>query len=139
MKKQKTKKAIITIAVIVIFIAAYLLYSRPMDIQERYSMLSLDKCTEISGYYEVGTQAEMTAFSIEKGSEEFQKLCDLIFERDYSRSLKDLFPSGTRTHRTEPDDFQWEVYFHFEDVVFPDALKEQQKKQEAILTGIINE
>lgn len=31
------------------------------------------------------------------------------------------FPRGTRIHRTEPDDFQWDVYFVFEHVEFPDG------------------
>jgi len=121
MKKLKTQKAFIMLFVMLLFIAGYLFYSRPMTIQQRYPMLTLDKCTEIRGYYEVGAQAEMTAFTIEKDSEYFQKLCNLFYERNYRRSLRDILPRGTRIHRTEPDDFQWEVMFHFDTVELPDG------------------
>ena len=121
MKKLRTKRKVVIIAVLLLFVAAYLLYSRPMTIQQRYSMLTLDKCSGISGYYEDGTGVALKEFTIDKNSEEFEMLCDLLFEQEYSRSLRDLLPRGTRTHRTEPGDFQWEVYFHFEDIAFPDG------------------
>lgn len=112
MKKLKTKKAVVVIFVILILIAAYLFYSRPMTIQQRYPMLSLDKCTELRGYYKIDGQTELTEFTIDKNSEEFEMLWGLLYDKDYHRSLKDLFPRGTRIHPTEPGDFEWEVYFH---------------------------
>lgn len=121
MKKLKTKKAIIMIAVILLFIAVYLFYSRSMSIQQRYPMLTIEKCTELRGYYKLDGQAEFTEFTIDKNSEEFEILCDLLYEQEYHRSLRNLFPRGTRIHPTESGAFQWEVYFHFEDVVFPDG------------------
>jgi len=124
MKKRsllKPKYLITIFVVVVLLLIAYFIYSRPMTIQQRYPMLTLDKCTEIRGYYEVGAQAEMTAFTIEKDSEDFQKLCNLFYERNYRRSLRDILPRGTRIHRTEPEDFQWEVMFHFDTVEFPDG------------------
>ena len=121
MKKLKMKKAVVVIFVILILIAAYLFYSRPMTIQQRYPMLSLDKCTELRGYYKIDGQTELTEFTIDKNSEEFEMLWGLLYDKDYYRSLKDLFPRGTRIHPTEPGGFEWEVYFHFEDVEFPDG------------------
>lgn len=121
MKKQKSTIAIVVICIILLLIAAYLLYSRPMTIQERYPMLTLDKCTELRGYYKIAGQTELTEFTIDKNSEAFETLCSLLYEQDYRRSLRDLLPSGTRYHATQPDDFEWEVFFHFEDVEFPDG------------------
>lgn len=121
MKKLKTKKAVVMISVILLLIAAYLFYSRPMTIQQRYPMLNLDKCTELRGYYEIDGQTEFTEFTIDKNSEEFEMLCDLLYEQSYCRTLRDILPRGTRIHPTEPGDFEWEVYFHFEDVVLPDG------------------
>jgi len=121
MKKLKTKKVVIVVAIIILFIAVYLFYSRPMSIQQRYPMLTLEKCTELRGYYKLDGQAELTEFSIDKNGEEFEMLCDLLYEQEYHRSLRDLLPRGTRTHPTEPGTFQWEVYFHFDDVVFPNG------------------
>ncbi len=121
MKKLRAKKAVVIIAVLLIFIAVYLFYSRPMTIQQRYPTLTLDKCSGMSGYYEDGTGVALKEFTIDKNSEDFELLCDLLYEQEYHRSLRDLLPRSTRIHRTEPGDSKWEVYFHFEDVVFPDG------------------
>ena len=121
MKKLKIKRIVNVIAVILLFIAAYLFYSRPLTIQQRYPMLNLDKCTELRGYFRLDGQEELTEFIIDKNSKEFEILCDLLYEQDYCRSLRDLLPRGTRIHPTESGAFQWEVSFHFEDIVFPDG------------------
>ena len=121
MKRLRTRKNVVILAVVLILAVAYLLYSRPMTIQERYPMLTLDKCTELRGYYKIAGQTELTEFTIDRNSEAFETLCSLLYVQDYSRSLRDLLPSGTRYHATEPDDFEWEVFFNFEDVELPDG------------------
>lgn len=121
MRKPKSKRPVIVIAVIILFVAAYLLYSRPMAIQQRYPMLTLDSCTELRGYYKINEQTEFTEFTIDKNSEAYEILCSLLYEQDYRRSIRDLFSRGTRIHPTEPGDFEWEVYFHFEDAVLSDG------------------
>ena len=73
------------------------------------------------GDYVIGNQDGRTEFTIDWDSEEFQALWELFFERNYSRSLRDLLPRGTRTHMVQPEEFQWEVCFCFDDVVFPDG------------------
>lgn len=124
MKKKaftKTKSMITALSVVVLLLVAYCIYSRPMTITQLYPMLTLDKCSGIEGYYRDGTGKDLEKFAIEKNSEEFELLCDLLYKREYSRSLRDLLPRGTRIHRTEPDDFQWEVMFHFDTVELPDG------------------
>ena len=121
MKKLRTKNVVVVIAVLFLFVAAYLFYSRPMTIQQRYPMLTIDKCVGISGYYKDGTEIDLKEFTIDKNSEEFETLFDLLYGQGYHRSLRDLLPRDTRTHQTEPGDYQWEVLFHFEDVVLPDG------------------
>ena len=120
MKKPKMKKAFLMISVTVLLLAAYLIYSRPMTIQQRYPMLDLEQCTDLRGYYEIGGQGRIE-FTVDKNSEDFETLCTLLYEQAYRRSLKDLLPRGTRTHATQPGDFEWEVFFQFEDVAFPDG------------------
>lgn len=120
MKKPKTKKAFLLISVTVLLLAAYLIYSRPMTIQQRYPMLDLEQCTDLRGYYEIGGQGRIE-FTVDKNSEDFETLCTLLYEQAYRRSLKDLLPHGTRTYRVLPEDFEWEVFFQFEDVAFPDG------------------
>lgn len=121
MKKMKAKNVVILISAIILLVAVYLFYSRPMTIQQRYPMLTLDKCIEISGYYKVDEQVELTEFSIDKDSKEFEALWGLLYEQDYRRALKDILPRGTRIHPTEAGDFQWEVIVHFDDVVLNDG------------------
>ena len=121
MKKRTTKKVVMAMAVIVLFAAVSLFYSRPMTPEQRYPMLSLHKCTELRVCYRTDGQAELTEFTIDKNCQEFQVLCDLLYEQSYCRSLRDLFPRGTRVHPTEPGDFEWEVLFCFEGIVFPNG------------------
>ena len=115
------RKMIIGIILVILLFTTYSIYSRPKTLLDLYPMLTLDKCVEITGYYRVGEQEEESRFVIEKDSEEFQDLFSHFYWKTYRRSLKDILPRGTRTHRATPDDFQWNVYFTFEPVEFPDG------------------
>ena len=121
MKMHLKKKTIAAVGAVLLLAVTYLVYSRPMTIQTEYPMLSIDKCTGIRGYYRDDTMNELQEFNIERSSEEFDKLWDLLYEREYRRSLKDLLPQGTRIYQTGPGDFQWEVYFSFDTVETPDG------------------
>lgn len=123
MKNVKRKKSAIAVIALLLLAAAYALYSRPMDIAERYLMLTPEKCTGISGYYYDGEGTRLTNFTVEKDSEAFARLWELFYEQDYRRTLRDLFPRGSRTKRYEPGDFQWEVFLEFEDVELPDGSR----------------
>ncbi len=114
------KKWIICLAATVCLLLAWWFYSRPMPMSQLYPMLNLDKCTQLRGYYRIGS-GDMEEFSAKTGSEEFEELCDLFFDRTYCRTLRDILPGGTRIHRTQPDDFQWEVLFRFDDIRFADG------------------
>ena len=83
-----------------------------MTIPQRYPMLMLDKCSGISGYYCEDTMMDSKKFTINTSSQEYKVLSDLIYDKKYHRSIWDLLPRGTRFHRQEMGDFQWEVYFN---------------------------
>lgn len=119
MKKINKKKLSVYILIIAVLLVSYLIYTRPVTVKQLHPMLTLDKCTEISGYYEVGMQAKMTPFTVERNSEEFDELCDLLFEGTYRRKLTDLLPRGTKMRRVEDDDFRWYANFTFMDIEFP--------------------
>lgn len=121
MKKVRIRKIVVVIVAAVLLLTAYFVYSGPMTLPQLYPMLTLDKCTEIRGYYCTGTSTGHTEFTAAHNSEAFQKLCGLFYERNYRRSLRDILPRGTRTHQTRGDDFQWDVYFCFEGIEFPDG------------------
>ena len=115
------KRLVFRFIPILFIIVTYLVYSRPMTVSQLYPMFTLDKCTGIGGYYNDGTQVDLTKFTIEHGSEEYEKMCAMFYEKNYRRKLTDILPRGTRSHRYEPGDFQWEVIFHFDDVVLNDG------------------
>lgn len=124
MKKMlRKKKMVVTIALAVLLLVSYLVYSRPMPLSQLYPQLPLAECIGISGYYHTSTQTDgFTQFTIEADSEDFQELCSLFNEKTYRRSLRNLLPQGTRYHRTTDEfEFQWEVYFHFDTIEFPDG------------------
>ena len=117
------KKVILRLIPVIFIFAIYLVYSRPMTVSQLYPMFTLDKCTGIGGYYNDGTQVDLTKFTIEQGSEEYAKLCEMFYEKEYRRKLADILPRGTRSHRYEPGDFQREVYFYFEDIEMSDGSR----------------
>ena len=119
----RKKKTVAMLALAVLLLVSYLIYSRPMTLSQIHPLLLLDQCVGISGYYHTSEQTSgFTQFTIEADSEEFQELCSLFNEKTYRRSLKDLLPRGTRTHQTTSKfEFQWEVWFHFDTVEFPDG------------------
>ena len=122
MQKLKSKKFVVKMILILLFVSVCLIYTRPLNIQQRYPMLTLDKCTGISGYYYNGNGVDSEEFFCEKNSQAFEELSSLLYEQEYRRSLRDLFPrNGARTHQPKPGEFQWEVSFHFEDMVLPDG------------------
>lgn len=120
--KAAKKRAIVLVILAAVLLAAWLFYARPVTILQLHPMLSPEQCTEIRGDYVIGNHGR-SEFTIDRDSEEFQALWELFFERNYSRSLRDLLPRGTRTHMAQPEEFQWEVYFCFDDVVFPDGSR----------------
>lgn len=119
MKKAGMKKAAALLAVLLVLVAAWLLFSRPMTIRQWYPMLTPEQCTGIEAGYRVGVSGEGTTVFVARDSDDFERLWDLLLEQSYRRSLRDLLPQGTRTHLTQPGDFIWEVCFHFENVELP--------------------
>ncbi len=119
--KKPSRGKLAALAALVVLALAWAFSSRPMTLAQRYPMLTADSCTEIRGYYRIGTQEGRPEAVAEKGSLEFQRLWELFFQRTYRRSLRDLLPRGTRIHPAQPGDFQWEVFFEFENVPFPDG------------------
>ena len=115
------KKAIFRLIPFLFIVVIYLVYSRPKTVSQLYPVFTLDKCTGIEGYYHDGTQIDLTKFTIEHGSEEYEKMCAMFYENKYRRKITDILPRDARSHRYEPGDFQWEVYFCFKDIEMPDG------------------
>ena len=121
MKAAKKRAIVIVLLAAVLLAASWLFYARPVTILQLHPMLSLEQCTEIRGYYKIGAQEELSEFTVDRDSGGFQALWELFFGQTYRRSLRDLLPRGTRIHAAQPEEFQWEVYFCFEEIGFPDG------------------
>ena len=121
MKTSLLKKIVVVVCVAILLFAGYLFYSRPTTIEQRYPMLTLDKCILIYGNYYDGRGTALSEFSFAEDSEEYTKLCALFFEQEYRRSIRDIFPRGPRTHQPKPGDYEWKVSFLFKDIELPDG------------------
>lgn len=126
LKRNKKKivllKAGLGIAVVIALLLGYSLFSRPMTLSQLYPMIKIDQCAEIKGYYGIGTQVNDTEFGFDRSDEDFWKLLMLFNEQEYRRSLKDLLPRTTKTHRAEGNnDFWWDVSLRFDEFTMPDG------------------
>ena len=119
----RKRRTVVVIALAVLLLVSYLVYSRPMTLSQLFPLRDIDQCIGISGYYRTSTQTDgITQFAIEPGSEEFQELCRLFNEKTYRRSLRGLLARGVRTQPiTDKFEFEWEVMFHFDTIAFPDG------------------
>lgn len=116
------KKKIICGIIIFCLFLMYLIFNRAMPLDQLFSMLTLDKCTEVYVYYEVGNPGDdLQEVVIEKDSEDFQKISTLFYDNFYKRNLRNFLQVGTKYHEIKDEDYRWEVYFCFKDVTLSDG------------------
>lgn len=115
----KRMKAALIAAAMLCMIAAVLVYTRPLTIEQRYPVLDLSQCTLIRGYFHDGTSAEAANFTIAPGDPNFGEMIERFQSAAFKKRLRNMLPRGTKTHLYEDGDFRWFVVFQFEDVLFP--------------------
>ncbi len=116
--KKRVKTTLFATALFCLF-AFVLVYTRPLTIEQRYPVLDISQCTQIRGYYYDGTGVEFIHFTIYPDDTHFDEIIELFQSTAFRTKLRNLFPRGTKTHRYNEGDFQWEIMFRFEDVLFP--------------------
>lgn len=119
--KKRVKTAIL-LAVLLCLAAFVLVYTRPLTIEQRYPVLDMSQCTQVRGYYYDGSGAGHTQFTIYPEDAHFAEIIERFQSAAFRTKLRNLLPRGTKVHQTQPgseNDFQWEVMFRFEDVLFP--------------------
>lgn len=126
LKRGKRKilclRAGLCIAVAVALFLSYRLFSRPMTLSQLYPMIEIDQCSEIKGYYGIGSQEQETEFCYGRSNEDFWELLMLFNEQEYRRSLKDILPRTTKTHKVEGDnDFWWDISLRFDEFTMPNG------------------
>lgn len=116
--KMKVRTTVFFVVLLCVGVLAFA-YTRPLTIEQRYPVLDLAQCTQIRGYYYDGTGVEDTRFTIEPDDPHFDEVVELFQSAAFRKSLRNLFPQGTKIHRYSDGDFAWEVMFRFENVRFP--------------------
>ena len=115
----------IILAVMLVGITAFVcIYTRPLEIEQRYPVLDLSQCTQIRGYYYIYTGANVvddTLFIISPDDIHFDDMLELFQSASFRNKLRNILPEGTKTHVLQDGDFRWEVMFHFENVRFPNG------------------
>lgn len=118
--KKKFKIMVIS-AVLLCIVFFILIYTRPLTIEQRYPVLDLSQCTQISGDYRDGSIADRTQFTIHPEDPHFDEMIELFQSTAFHTRLRNIFPPKSKTHRYHTGVFQWTVQFRFEDVSFPNG------------------
>ena len=122
--KKWSKKATILLIIAALFLAAGLVYYRPLTLPQLYPALSPDRCTEIRCTSFDIEESEFIDITIDRDSEAFQPLCALFYDRTYhrarlNREFKDLLTFGVQ--RGSAKETNWYVFFLFDDIDLPDG------------------
>ena len=119
------KKHLKVLVPVLVLLVAALIYTRPQTIEQRWDEIDLSQCTQISGRYYIydaddGKGKEDLLFTITADDPEFSKIIEKIDTAGFKTRLRNLLPTGTRTHSYREGDFHWEVEFHFDnDIELP--------------------
>jgi len=116
---KKRVKTTFFVTVLFCIAAFVLVYTRPLTIEQRYPVLDISQCTQIQGYYYDGTGVEHIHFTIYPDDIHFDEIIEQFQVTAFKTKLRNIFPRGTKTHRYNKGDFQWEIMFRFEDILFP--------------------
>ena len=114
------KKRLLPLSILVILVAAALIYTRPMTLKELCG-LDIAQCESISGYHLRCPEVEDTYFELSADDERFSQLIGLFAQQKFHRSLLSLLPQGGTVRQTQDGDVRWEVDFSFGLTDFPDG------------------
>ena len=115
------RRHIVFFGILLVLIAAALIYTRPMTLQE-LGKVDLLQCNSITGYYRRVPDTEFTSFEFSAEDERCSQLTDLFAQQKYRRSLINLLsPDGGSIHQPKDGDFIWDLSFNFGPTDFPDG------------------
>ena len=115
------RRLIVFFGILLVLIAAALIYTRPMTLQE-FGKVDLLQCNSITGYYRRVPDTEFTSFEFSAEDERCSQLTDLFAQQKYRRSLINLLsPDGGSIHQPKDGDFIWDLSFNFGPTDFPDG------------------
>ena len=115
------RRHIVFLGILALLIAAALIYTRPMSLQE-LGKVDLAQCNSITGYYRRVPDTDFTSFELSTEDERCSQLIDLFAQQKYRRSLINLLSlSGGSIHQPKDGDFIWDLSFNFGPTDFPDG------------------
>ena len=97
----------------------YSFYHAPKSFNEIVSVLRVEDCESIEGFYEVVGQTELMTFSIDHQSNQAQNLIDLLKECSYRSDILNLLPAEY-VLEAEENDVVWSLDFDFKNVKLKD-------------------
>lgn len=106
--KKPLKTALVIIAIVCIIAAAVLIYSRPMTISEICADIDITKSAKLQGSYSV-YPVGLTEFEFGKDDAQFGPVMELLSGQKFRRSVRSLFPQGTRSYRLTDGVFKWDI------------------------------
>ena len=115
------KKQLLPLGILVILVAAALIYTRPMSLQA-LGKVDLLQCGSVSGDYRCAPDTEYTSFEFSADDTRCSQLIDLFAQRKFRRSLINLLsPDGGSIHQPNDGDLIWDLSFNFGPTDFPDG------------------
>lgn len=107
---ERPQKALL--AALLLILAGYFWYTRPMTLEQICPDLPLDQVTGVSGWYRTPDH-ELQQFSLD--DVQMEALLTLVKDQTFRRSLSNLLPQRGNGFRTAAgDDFTWTVNFEFQ-------------------------
>ncbi len=114
---MKKKPILILTLLVLISLVAGTIYKRPVTLTQLCPEIELTSCKNIIAYYSVDKTGEQIRIAFPSGSEEFDLLMEQIQHQEFRKSLKNMFPAGTKMHRWSEGDFTWELILEFDDPI----------------------
>lgn len=107
------------LAALVLAVAGYFWYTRPMTLEQICPDLPLDQATGVSGWYRIPDHGNQE-FSLDEA--QMDTLLTLVKDQTFRRSLSNLLPQWGNGFRTASGGaFTWTVNFWFQDEPLIDA------------------
>ena len=120
---RKRLPRIITLAILAALVVAWLIFTRPMTLEEIYPGLDWEKFEQITVYgtqnWRADTGKAHKVFDQYRYNQDYEsipidhelarELVELLKAQTFRRKLSSFFPSGTRYHITEDGDYHWSL------------------------------
>lgn len=114
---------VLALLVVLAGIGFSLVYTRPMTLEQLCPGIRLEECRGIQASFRRGQTGDETTITLPKEDEAFAQMTGLLHTETFRRSLRSLFPLGSKSHAVQPADFKWLLLLEFGDTQLPDGTR----------------